>query len=345
MRILLTGISGLLGGELAGVLTDRGHAVVGLVRRNRAPLRNDGRPLGRVALVEGDVSRPLLGLGSAGAPAGLDLIIHCAGLTGFTAADHDYAAVNVGGTANVLALASQLRLPVLHVSTAYVCGERSGAIAEDQIGERFANGYESSKAAAEQLVNAARSTGLPIAVARPSIIVGRESDGVIRAFGSAYVLLRLMAAGRLTRLPVSDEASLDFVAIDDVARAIADIAERMDAAAGRNFHLTAEAPIAMRQIHAVLASYPGFRPPAFVTPALFDRVRLPPPEQRLHQTTVSLYSSYLARDPRFCADNTRALLGRGAPPVTPDFVRRLIDHAIRAGFIERPDRPRRSASA
>jgi thioester reductase-like protein len=68
-----------------------------------------------------------------------------------------------------------VRPTTLHLSTGYVCGERSGPVAEGEldVGQRFANGHESSKAEAERLVRAAQQQGGISAVARPSIVVGR----------------------------------------------------------------------------------------------------------------------------------------------------------------------------
>ena len=159
--------------------------------------RNDGRPLsarpwdgtlpppGEVAALRGDVRQPGLGLDEttlAEIVAGLDLVIHGAAATGFNLGERVYREVNIGGTANVLALigqGGQAPIPLLHLSTAYVCGERSGPVAEGEldVGQCFANGYESSKAEAERLVRAAQQHGGISAVARPSIVVGATAMG------------------------------------------------------------------------------------------------------------------------------------------------------------------------
>ncbi len=73
LRVLMTGASGLIGGELAGLLAARGHAVTALTHRAAAIRRNDGSAVpslpwaegarqGIVALLAGDVRAPSLGL-------------------------------------------------------------------------------------------------------------------------------------------------------------------------------------------------------------------------------------------------------------------------------------------
>jgi len=349
MRILVTGAAGLIGRELVGILADRGHSVTALLHRSTALNRNDGRPIGAaphtgappspgsVATLQADVRRPGLGMGSAGLAEltrRLDLIVHCAAVTGFTLDPAVYQQVNVDGTANVLALAGPV--PVLHVSTAYVCGRRNGLIAEHELdcGQAFANGYESSKAAAERLVAVARDRGARIAVARPSIVVGASDTGAIGGFGSIYGLIRLVAEGHLRILPAAMGASLDLVPIDHVAGGLADIAERMEAAAGQSFHLVSGQPLPVAALTTLAMDYPQLHAPRFVPPEAFDPAMLTPREQQLTQQVTALLAGYLQRDPRFQNDNLRTLTGRVCPAVDHGFLRRLIDHCVAAGYIK-----------
>ena len=345
--IFLTGATGLLGGEIAARLLARGHAVTALINRTNEIRSNDGAvlpasrwngrspPPGRLALLPGDVGQDRLGWDDRSwnqVADGHDLVVHCAAITQFDADEASYRAVNVEGAARLLALAETGGMKLLHVSTAYVCGIRGGTVLESELdcGQTFANGYEASKAAAERLV---RQSGLPAAIARPSIVVGHSETGAIRSFDALYAAFRLVAEGRIRCMPATTDATLDFVPIDHVAGGIVALAERMEAVAGKTYHLVSGAPVPVAQFRDAIAAYPQFTAPELVDPADFDVNALTPLERRLHARIATLYASYFQRNPHFDDSGFRAVVGRACPPTGPAFLRRLIDHCIAVGFL------------
>ena len=250
-RVLITGASGAIGAEVAALLAASGERVVALLHRERRIVRNDGRALpldgtggSSVETLGGDVTQPRFGLPAADwerLRERLDAIVHSAAITDFGRPEELYRAVNVEGTRNVLELAAggARAIPLVHVSTAYVCGERHGVVREDElaVGQSFANAYERSKHDAELLVRAAAARGLPVTIARPSIVVGAARSGVTRDFKGMYLFVKLLVEERLSLVPASYDALVDFVPIDYVAEAIAELARRPRETAGSTLHL------------------------------------------------------------------------------------------------------------
>ena len=352
MRILVTGAGGLIGRELSGHLSSLGHGVIALQHRNTALRRNDGTGIpaapwagkppgpGEVVTLAGDVRQAGLGLPVTIAEQ-LDLVVHCAALTGFSLSAEAYESVNVQGTANVIAATGQT--PLLHVSTAYVCGRRSGPVQEGEgdAGHGFHNGYERSKAAAEALVEAAGGTGRMAAVARPSIVVGDSRDGAIGAFGSIYGLIRLVAEGRISTLPVAPGATLDLVPIDHVVGGLTDIASDMPGAAGHTFHLVSGTPVPVAALAGLGHDYPTLYAPRLVPPGEFDTSTLLPGERNLVGQVSGLLEGYLQGDPRFQGGNLLALSNRSCPPTGHPFLRLLLNYCLATGYIT----PRRQVAA
>jgi len=169
-EILVTGVTGFLAKVLVGLLLDRtstGRIVVlargrrgqtaaqrvqRIVERSPAfrPLRErHGDGLGewlseRLAVVDGDVRRPLLGLDprvvEALAPR-LDAIVHVAGITDFIPDPRDGIGVNVRGAQHAADLAARTRgKRLLHVSTCFVAGQGSRTVSETLDVGRSPNG-------------------------------------------------------------------------------------------------------------------------------------------------------------------------------------------------------------
>jgi long-chain acyl-CoA synthetase len=88
----------------------------------------------KVEVIEGDISRPDLGIEPAVIErlrAGLDLIINSSGLTDFNPDLRQALAINVDGSLHVLEFQRGCdRAALLHLSTCYVVGFRDGRIAE-----------------------------------------------------------------------------------------------------------------------------------------------------------------------------------------------------------------------
>ena len=335
LTVLVTGAAGLIGSELCGALAERGHRVVAMVHRSTRLVRSDGSsvPAVDVVLLHGDVTRRDLGLGAAAAAilAGCDRVVHCAADTRLGAGRHE--AVNVAGTQHLLdLLARSAPAPrLVHVSTAYVCGARSGAIAEAATDGAGTNAYEASKVEGERRVVAA---DLGAVIARPSIVVGRWRDGAISRFDDLYGLMRLVGAGRIRALPVTPGATLDLVPIDHVVGGLVDLVERFEAARGRVVHLASGTPMPVATL--CTTAFAGLHAPRLVEPDGSEPVDFGTGGRgTARHELLSLYAGYLTRDPRFATGNLAALSGRAAPPVDVAFLQRMIGHACAAGYLRR----------
>ncbi len=243
--ILLTGATGFLGMELLVRLVERtDREVVCLVRAvdaAAAAARLDGvlatlfapgagPAPGRVRAVATDLERPGLGLSDGAADAlaaDIETVVHCAASVSFALPLEEARRINVGGTLGVLELAA--RAPglqqVVHVSTAYVAGDRAGLAFEHEgdVGQVARNTYEQTKLEAEALV---RDSGLPAAILRPSIVVGDSRTGWTSAFNVIYWPLQGFARGLLPSVAADPAGRVDVVPVDAVAEALMTLCER-----------------------------------------------------------------------------------------------------------------------
>lgn len=336
MHVFLTGATGLVGGALAGALLDAGHRVTALVRgEGRDVLDMDGRDrIDALTALQGDVAQP--GFGMAEPPAGIDLLIHCAATVDFAASDAVHEAINVGGTAHAIALARAWGCPLLHVSTAYVCGRADGVIGEAPADPHasFTNGYEASKARAEALVEAARRDGLVAAIARPAIIVGRLSDGAIARIDGFHHLFRLFGSPLLGAVPAAPQAAFAIVPICHVTAGLMAMAQDMTAFDGTRVHLAGSAPFAMADMLRIVADYPGTVPARMIDPQVYDAAMLDRRTAMVHRRIGPRFFDYFLRSPCFAGDSVERIAGISAPTIDDAAFRRMIDHCIKVGFLD-----------
>ena len=344
-HLLITGATGLLGSYLVRDLLLDGQPVALVVRgsRRESPAQrvdaqlihweNElGKRLPRPRVFDGDMTRPLCGLGAD------DLswigehccsVLHNAASLNFRGADRaaEPWLSNVSGVRNVLDLVQATDIEHFHhVSTAYVCGLRSGRIAENDLecGQKYGNDYERSKVEAEQLVRAA-SGPRTVTVYRPSIIVGDSHSGYTSTYHGLFAALRLghtlltrVAIGStsgpalLGLLGIDLTACKNFVPVDWVSAVIAH-AVQTPSARGQTLHLTHPEPLSMATLGALIqeAAERFSQAAAADDPDLCD-------EQWFAEnlrTQLDVYRTYFRNDPFFDRSNLEAVAGHIPCPV------------------------------
>lgn len=211
MRILLTGITGNVGHELAHAFKRQDHTVLPLVRASSIDrLEGFGSQFERV--IPGD----LLGEHVSISNLTVDALVHAAGVVRF----HDGERSNVRMMERVLTIADELRAPVYFVSTAFVHPSQG------ESSKSFSNAYEEDKFNAEEVL---RASGLPHGIFRPSVMVGSSISGALQNWSGYYALVRALhravhAAGqhgRIVRFPMLSGTS-DMVPVNIAAEHMRD---------------------------------------------------------------------------------------------------------------------------
>ena len=155
---------------------------------------------------------------------------------------------------------------VVHVSTAYVSGRHEGEFGEADLdlGQEFRNTYERSKLEAELLVAEAAAEGLPLAVARPSIVVGHARSGWTPVFNVLYWPMRAFERGLLKEVPAREDSIVDLVPVDYVTDGILALLDDPDAHGSYNL-VAAERALTAGELVELHSSLTG-RPPARFVP-------------------------------------------------------------------------------
>jgi thioester reductase-like protein len=357
---LLTGGTGLLGGFLLRDALRRNMPIAVVVRKTTtrtpseridallAPWETE-RNLPRPVVLTGDVSQPGLGLSAAErawVAAHCQRVIHSAASISFyreTESNEPYRS-NVEGTRNLLAFCQELGIREFHhVSTAYVCGQRTERVRETEldVGQTWGNDYEQSKVAAEKMVQQAHWLA-SATIYRPSIIVGDAQSGYTTTFHGFYTPLQVawwltqanaLKTGLddwfLAQLGMRGNERKNLVPVDWVSQAIVSLVNQ-PSAHGKMYHLTNPAPPTVMEIsHAIgevigrqisLGKQKPLQLPGEVSEADF----------RKH---MEIYRAYFRDDPEFDQSQLQqALPHLPCPRVNQELLVRTGNYAMDANF-------------
>lgn len=358
--ILVTGATGFLGTQLVRELLEK-HPDVRLAllirdrpgqsgqQRAEAIVPAADRP--RVQVYSGDVSRPACGLDGADLDrlsAETTRVIHCAATVRFDHSLDEARQINVEGTRRVLDFAAGARQfrSVAYVGTAYVAGERTDLVREDElvVGQSYRNSYEQTKAEAEALVRS-RLSSLPGVILRPSIIVGDSRTGVTSSFKMMYWPLKIYARRLWRTVPGFPDAVLDIVPVDFVAAAVARLTFD-EAARGATVHLCAgpRGSATIQQVAQRAMEYFNAPQPRYVDPKLFFAVLRPLlfaslwGRKRRVLRDGRAYRDYFTMRMQFDTSNAERLLAPHGicPPHVLDYLDRLFQYCVASDWGRKP---------
>lgn len=352
--ILVTGATGFIGRHITRRLCQAGRAVIALARgrgamsarerlENVVKIAADGRAL---EVIDGDLEQPDAGLDSsrlARLRARVETVINCAGDTSFfpEAAAASRAVLIDGPLALLESLRPGRLRRWLHVSTAYVCGQRSGTVFEHEIdvGQSFHNPYEELKLRAEKALRGrCDRLGVDMRIVRPSAVVGPLSS---TQGGSPSNLLfqfiRLMVtlgsrpnnAGLDLRIAGRPSADFNIVPVDYLSAAIQALMDHPEAAGG-TFHIVLAEPPSQEAVLQAIRCRAGLERLRLID-GRCEALAKPSPLEAKVARMLAPYRDYLEQDVRFDDTGARRLLhsvGVSRSKSSAETIDRLIDMAL-----------------
>ena len=289
--LLLTGATGLLGRYFVRDLLLARQPLAVLVRRTKlASARASRRAPASLGCRDRTLPAATCGFGRGRFAPGLGLnsedsawlgrncaavIHHAASLTYYDTAGEPER-TNLHGTQHVLDVCrTQGIRNFVHVSTAYVCGARTGRVLESEldVGQSCNTDYERTKLAAETLVRSAPFLD-NATVLRPSIVVGDSKTGHTSTFHGFYAPLKAMfalggsvgfvrpATPYYAQLGLNGADRKNLVPVDWVSAVSTHIATHAEFR-GATYHLTHTRPASFQAIeNAMLEAAEGYLQPA-----------------------------------------------------------------------------------
>ncbi|WP_316575679.1 non-ribosomal peptide synthetase [Nocardia canadensis] len=359
--LLLTGATGFLGSFLLRELLEQTRATIHCLVRatddasavdrivaTAAKYSIDLTPYrDRIVGVPGDLAQPRLGIEQlrfAELAARVDAIYHNGALVNHLEPYARMRDANVGGTTEVLRLATTTRVkPVHYVSTLSVLA----GIPQDSGVPGGLPGYAMTKWVAEQLVHTAIERGIPVAVYRPGLITGDSRTGVAPAEDAWWTMLRAML---VLGVAVDVRAiGVEMAPVDHVAAGI--VHQSRDAAAIGNIYRAAGAQVPLQVVYEeILRRHYRFD---FIDPMEFgltltsaaERADADPILARASALSGNYAAATAAATPATVLSAVESAAPaepyRGLPiefpAVDATVISRYFDHYIETGFFPAPD--------
>jgi nucleoside-diphosphate-sugar epimerase len=242
-------------------------------------------PLENFAVIEGDITKPDLGMDPDDAATvryETTDVFHLAAIYDLAVEKELAERVNLEGTRNVNDFVRSLKhlKRYNYISTCYVAGKRTGVIREDELDhdEGFRNHYEQSKYEAEREVEKLK-TDLPVTIFRPSVVVGDSETGETAKYDGIYFLIKYLrkAPYLLRAINVGNKSvRLNLVPVDFVVSAIAELAFD-ETATGKTIAVADPEPLTTGELFDTIAlEMTGRRSEFTPTPKLVEWFLLKP---------------------------------------------------------------------
>jgi nucleoside-diphosphate-sugar epimerase len=279
MKAFVTGGTGFIGRSVVRQLIEHGYQVTALARSARGV--ETLRALG-AAVALGDVTDvESMRTGMRGS----DVVFHIAGLYDFSPdAVTKAAAVNIGGTRNVLGLAHELRIPrIVYTSSLAVFGDTHGETPDETYRSDgpFLTEYDRTKWVAHyEVAEPLIAQGAPIIIVMPGAVYGPGDTSWLAE------MMRLFYRGLLPVLP-GPESIVTYAYVDDIAAGHILAAEK--GRIGESYILAGPA-VPLGEMVDFWAQLTGKRAPMAAMPARFVS-RLAPLAGRL-QPALSLPQTF-----------------------------------------------------
>ena len=303
-----------------------------------------------------------------------DAVYHAGAWVNFTYPYQVLKPINVQGTSEALRLASRHRVKAVHfISSVAVFSPRvfagGGCAYEDRELEHTVGlfgGYGETKWVAEQIVNLARSRGIPTTTHRPGVVSGDSRTG---SGNTRDMIWNMMKGCIQLRLAPDRDFTVDVTPVDFVSRSIVHLSLQRESI-GHAFHFPNPVPMRWADALPVLRSY-GYSfatvtslqwrlkvaelapqspdnallpfLPILVPPQLLDMARM----GELEVPAASTSAPSPVDEPCYDQSNTLAGLagtGLACPPVDETLLRTYLDHFVRSGWLPPPEEAARPES-